>query len=229
MTMRALLIILALCHSFAWATLEFEATTVEVDAAVDAERVTVDFKFTNKTDKRVTIAKFKTNCDCLAVQVSGGMQLPNKTKRYEPGETGVVRGIFKIGNQKGILEEEIVLWLRGDPEDKPSIRLTPVIKIPELITLKPKTIKWPVGAKANKQCIEVIMAGPEPIHVTETHSSSPQFTIELETVKEGAHYKAWVTPTETEKPGIAVIRIVTDAKVEVQKIQQGFAMVHRPE
>src|SRR5690606_37322517 len=87
------------------AGLDFERTMEEVKAPADATKVTADFKFTNKSQKPVTISKTDPGCSCLSVQISGGKL------KYAPGEGGTIRATFDVGNFSGTVDKAIALWL----------------------------------------------------------------------------------------------------------------------
>lgn len=203
------------------AGLEFDSMSKEVHAPVDAATVTADFKFTNKGSKPVTITKSDPGCSCLSVQISGGKL------KYAPGESGVVRATFDMGNFSGEVDKVIALWLDKDPPDKPSTKLTVRVHIPVLISLEPKTLAWVIGGKADSKTIKIRMADGEKIKVTGVTSSSPTFKYEVKTVEEGREYDLVVTPTAVDAPAIGVLRVETDCKFEKHKTQQGFGVVRK--
>ena len=226
--MRTLLVILTLSSQLIWAALEFESKLVEVHTAADAQKATIDFKFSNIGEEPVFISHIDPDCDCLTIQAAGGTTLPDKRIRYRPGESGTIRSTFKIGNNKGQIDQKVLVWLTGDPKDKPSIQLHARIHVPEVITMTPRSLKWDLGSKPLRQSIEVVMHHRQAIHVTETNSTNVNFQLELEPIENGKRYLIWVTPKSTERPGIAVIEVNTDSPVKNQKTQQVFAMVQRP-
>src|SRR5690606_38524647 len=118
------------------AGLEFAETLKEIHPKADAKTVSADFKFTNTGDKPVTISKYDAACSCMSVQISGGKL------HYAPGESGVVRANFDMGNFAGTVDKTVALWLKGDREDQPSGQLTVRVHIPVLIELEPKTLNW---------------------------------------------------------------------------------------
>ncbi len=227
--MRACFIIMAFISQIACGALEFDSNVIEVDAAADALKAKADFRFKNAGNEPVIISHIDPDCDCISIKASGGTKLPDGKIRYRPGESGVIRTIFKIGNDRGIIEEVTAIWLKGDAKDKPSIRLTTRIRIPKIITMTPRSLKWDVGSANKPQSIEVVMDHEQPIRITEAKSSSDKFEIKLETVEEGKRYALWVHPQSTDQPGISVIQVITDSPVKNQKIEQVFAMVMRPE
>jgi hypothetical protein len=204
------------------AGLEFAEPIKEMDASADAATVTAEFAFTNKTAKPVTIAKADPTCSCLKVEISGGKL------RYAPGESGVVKTTFEMGNFSGTVDKMLAIYLDDDAADKPSVQLTLRVKIPVLIGVEPKTVKWDIGGKAEPEIIHILMAEGPPIHVTGIKSSSPAFKTEVRTIEAGRKYDLVVTPLEIAAPALAVLRIETDCAVEKHKVQQAFAVVRKP-
>lgn len=201
--------------------LKFSSLLTEVNAPPNAATVTADFPFTNDGDKPVTIAKTDPGCSCLKVEISGGKL------NYAPGESGVVRATFEMGNFSGTVDKVVALWTGTDPEDKPSVHLTARVHIPVLINLEPKTVKWEIGAKAAPLTVQIHMADDQSIHVLGVSSSNPAFKVELKKITDGKHYDLIVTPDNTDRATIAVIRIETDCAVARHKIQNAYAVVHK--
>ena len=201
--------------------LEFTETLKEINAAADAAIVTTEFSFTNKGDKPASITKSDPGCSCLKVEISGGKL------QYAPGESGVVRTTFEMGNFSGTVDKMVALWIDDDPADHPSTRLTVRVHIPVLVGLEPKTVKWELGAKADPQTIRIQMAEGKPIHVTGVTSSSESFACELKTVEEGRKYDLIVTPLTADAPGMSVIRVETDCTISKHRIQQAFAVMRK--
>lgn len=201
------------------AALTFEEKLIEVDAGLNDKTVTRDFKFSNKGSETVTIREADAGCSCLAVQVSGGKLT------YAPGEGGVLRTTFELGTFQGTVDKEVNVWLEGDPDSKPSSSVVLRVHIPEIISIEPKTLKWEVGGDGEPLLMEVKMNYEKPIKVTSIQMSNPDFEAKLLTVEEGKHYQIEVTPTGVDSPGLAILRIETDAEVEKQRIQQGFAVI----
>lgn len=203
------------------AGLTFDKPLLEIQAAADARTAVADFDFENKTDKPVTITRYDKTCSCVSVQITGGKLV------YQPGEKGVVRAAFDLGNFSGVVDKMIVVWLDGDAEAKPSITLTVRVHIPVLVVMDVKTLKWVLGSKAEPQKIDIQMNHTKPIRIVATTCTSELFKTELKTLEEGKHYELWVTPLEMNTPGLAIIRLETDCDVERHKVQQAFATVRR--
>lgn len=217
-----LILWLALSAVLPAAELAFPQTTKDVRTAADATTIDVDFPFSNTSGQPVVIARFQSNCSCMSVAVQDGKQ------RYEPGESGVVRATFDVKNLSGEVERFAVLWLEGDPEDKPSVKLTVKFHIPEVVKIEPKTVKWEIGGKPEPQVVRIMMDAADPVHITAVGSASPAFKHELKTIAEGKEYELVITPVATDKPALGLFRLDTDCKLERHRMKQVFAMIRKP-
>ncbi|MEI6674434.1 MAG: DUF1573 domain-containing protein [Verrucomicrobiota bacterium] len=201
--------------------LVFEQELMEIHAPTDAKTVVAEFKFENKSDKPVTIAKFDKVCACISVQVSDGKL------SYAPGEGGVIRATFEMGNFAGVVDKTVVLWFDKDPEDKPSQVLTVRVHIPVLVVMNEKTLKWTIDGPPETRKIDITMAYDKPIRIVGTTCTSENFKVEVNTLAEGKHYELLVTPTNTKDPGLAIIRVETDCEIPRHKVLQAFAVVRK--
>lgn len=213
------LLIAAMAHA---AGLEFKELAKEVIAKSNATSVTADFEFTNKGTKPVTIAKSDPGCSCLHVQITGGKL------KYAPGESGVIRTTFDMGNFSGTVDKMVALWLDDDGPNSPSVRLTVKVHIPVLVELDPKTVTWNIGAKPEPKTIHITMAEGKPIQVLNVTSTSESFVTEVKTVEKGRKYDLVITPKVMGNAGIGVLRIETDCEITKHKVQQAFAVVRKP-
>lgn len=216
-----LILWLALITCIQAAGLDFGETLKELHPAADVTRVTTDFEFTNRTDKPVTVKRYDAACSCLAVTIKGGKL------HYEPGESGVVRTEFDVGNLAGVVDKSTMLWLDGDPEDKPSLALTVRLHIPVLVSLEPKTLKWELNGKPEPQIFHLKMSHVKPIKVLSVVSSSEAYSHELKTIEDGKTYDLVVTPVDIKTPGLAIFRITTDCDIPRFKFIQAFAQVRK--
>lgn len=203
------------------AALDFPATLKEVHAPPDVESVTAEFEFTNRSGKPVDIAKYDPTCSCIAVEILNGKL------HYAPGESGLVRAQFKMGNLSGTVDKMVALWLDKDAEDKPSVALTVRVQIPVLVSLEPKTLKWELNGKGGPQTIHITMHHDQPIRVVSVTASSESFKHELKTVVEGKSYDLIVTPADIKTPCLGIFRIETDCQIKRHQIQQVFATIRK--
>jgi hypothetical protein len=204
------------------AGLDFPNPLQEIHAAADARKVTADFEFTNRSNKPVLISKYDSTCSCMGVKIQDGKL------RYAPGESGVVRAEFTIGNFSGTMDKVVALWLDKDAADKPSVSLTIRVHIPVLVELDPKTLKWDLSSKVEPKTIRITMHHEQAIRVLDVTSTSEAFQHELKTLEEGKRYELIVTPVSMTTPALGIFRIETDCKLERHRIQQVFATVRKP-
>jgi hypothetical protein len=146
---------------------------------------------------------------------------------YAPGESGLIRADFEMGNFSGTVDKTVALWLDNDPSEKPSVTLTVRVHIPVLVSLEPKTLKWNVGGDASPQTIRITMNHKEPIRVKMVTCSSPAFRHELKTIDDGKIYDLVITPAEISNAGLAIFRIETDCAIERHRLQQAFAVIRK--
>jgi hypothetical protein len=204
------------------AALDFAQTLKEIHAPADVDKVTAEFGFTNNSGKPVRVVKYDAACSCMAVTIRDGKL------KYAPGESGVIRAVFEMGNFSGTVDKVVALWLDDDPADKPSVSLTVRVHIPVLVALEPKTLKWELNGSAAPQVIRITMNDAKPIRVTDVKCSTPAFKPELKTIEEGKSYELVVTPTAIQTPGLGILRIETDSANAKQRLQQAFAVVRKP-
>jgi hypothetical protein len=221
--MKALLAIwLTLSCLLPAAGLDFPETLKEIHAPADAKTVSANFIFTNRSDKAVTVREYKSTCSCMAVKIKDGKL------RYAPGESGLIRADFDMGNFSGEVDKVVALWLDEDRADKPSLTLTVRVHIPVLVAMEPKTVKWDLDGDISPQTIRIEMKHTRPIRIKTVTSSSETFQHELKTIEEGKTYELEITPKTVKSPGLAILRIETDSELEKQKIQQVFAVIRKP-
>jgi hypothetical protein len=220
--MKTLFTLFALLPFLAQAQLTFDALRKELNAPPDASKISCDFAFENKTDKDIEIARFESTCSCISAQIGNGGKL-----KYAPGEKGVIRANFDMQNYAGKVDKLVNVWIKGDPDDKPSLNLVVVVNIPVLVELSPKTAEWSLTEKMEPKTIKIKMNHSEPIKITSTSVSNPIFTAELKTITEGKEYDLIVTPVGKldNKAGIGMIHIETDCKIAKQRKQIAFAIV----
>lgn len=204
------------------AALDFPLVLKEVHAPADAKSVTVDFEFSNRSDKPVTVTKYDPTCSCISVQIKDSKLC------YAPGEAGLIRTEFDMGNFAGTVDKVVAVWLDDDPPDKPSLALTVRVHIPVLVVLEPKTLKWDLLEAPEPKTIHIRMNYEKPIRVASVTTSSEAFKYELKTLEEGKSYDLTVTPLDTQSPGLAIFRIETDCPLSKHRIQQAFATVRKP-
>ena len=90
--------------------LSWERTTIEAAAKAGQRVVTFEFRFENKGKGPVTLVSTEASCRC--VSVDGSM------RTYRPGEKGVLRAAFSVGNGRGLRQQSITVTT-DDVDAKP--------------------------------------------------------------------------------------------------------------
>lgn len=221
--MKHLLVALSIgCLPLHGGTLTFEKSIQEIHAGIDAKTVNADFQFKNASTEEVVIDHYDAACTCISAGVQNGKM------SYKPGESGVIRAAFDMSHFSGTTDKSVMVWLKGDPEDKPSITLTARVNIPVLVEVEPKTLIWESGAPAEPRTVTITMKHSEPIRVTSVCGADQRFAQVLRTVEEGKKYEITVTPSGTEKVGMGVISIETDCPAPRFRSQRIFTVIRHP-
>jgi Protein of unknown function (DUF1573) len=203
-------------------SLDFPTKLKDLHAPAEAKTVSADFEFTNKSGKTVNIRRYESTCSCMSVTVKEGKL------RYAPGETGVIRANFDMGNFSGEVDKSVAVYLDNDPEDKPSVILTTRVHIPVLVSVEPKTVKWDLGGKPETKSVRITMNHSKPIKVTQVTVSNEAFKRELKTITEGKEYELLLTPADVTAPALCIVRIDTDCDIAKHKLQQVFGVIRKP-
>jgi len=62
---------------------------------------------------------------------------------YAPGETGVIKGSFAVGDRRGLQQKSITVLTKD--LGQPSIKLGLSLEIPNMVTIKPGLLLWRLG------------------------------------------------------------------------------------
>ena len=199
----------------------FVQTRVAVTVKPDAKRVSVPFKFENKTQKNITIARYDSACSCISARVAKGKM------SYKPGEIGVIVADFELGSFSGKVAKTVMLWTTDDPPETPSAVLTSAITIPVLFDISPRTLFWDHNGSKEPKTIKLKVHSDKPIRILSHQGTNQNFPYELKTIRDGWEYELIVTPQSVESMGMGMIKITTDAPISRYQRQQAFVSVRR--
>lgn len=226
--MKTLSILLSLCAlntAINAAELTFNKKVKTEQAKADTQRLEVFFPFKNESNEVVHITRYDAPCSCMSAMISGGSVQKDGTVKVAPGQSGVVKGIFDLGNAKGELKKKIMLWTSTDKDDSPSIVLESQVVIPKLIEATPKSLIWEVGSDATTKTISIKVSDSQPINITKHMCSNINLAYQLKTITPGFEYQLEVTPKSTAIPIFAAVRMTTDCKNPRYKSLQTFMTV----
>ncbi len=210
----ALLFSLATCG----AGLKFSNARVELKAKPADTEVIGEFEFKNTGKESVGVAKIESTCGCLSATAD--------QKVYEPGASGTVRGVFKLGKFTGVQEKALILVTS---EEKPvRHRLVVQVEIPDVFTIEPDVLEWKVQDKPETKSFLIKVPHVDPIRITKIAPSRQNFQYELKTVEEGREYEIKLTPESTETAMLGVLRIETDCPIPKHSRQMAFFSITKP-
>lgn len=210
----ALLALLALLPLSASA-LTWRQQTIRVATAPFQTTQDAAFEFTNESTKPVTLLDIQSNCDCLSVVAD--------KKTYAPGERGVIRGQFTVGDRIGLYTRRVKVLT--DESDTPA-ELVLEVDVPAVATVTPQTVTWQPAATAIEKVVDVHPTGDLVIEFTSLQPTNEAFLARLETVTPGKHYRVYLTPRQPEQPANAAIRVIGREKTGHDVVVSTYANVH---
>ncbi|HYE07343.1 MAG TPA: DUF1573 domain-containing protein [Planctomycetota bacterium] len=186
------------------AALAFESTGLDFNPSLGDETVVGRFSFTNTGDAPVTILSLKASCSCTATKLEKLM--------YAPGESGVITGVFTIGDRVG--EQRKSITVSTDEAGAEPYRLLMRVQLPPQAQLIPRVLVWRIGDEPAAKIVDIVI--PDGVdqaidRATTTGRQAAAFTCSLETVGAG-RYRVSVAPADTSAPRNAVIEVGAGAK-----------------
>ena len=171
-----------------WAELAWVTSEVQLEAlAGTTEPLHAKYPFTNTGDVPLTITAVKPSCGCTTAELE-------KTV-YEPGESGVIRVAFEVGDRVGEQVKEVVI--RTDDLASPVTTLTLRVDIAERIELSPQLLLWAPGEAREPKHLTLTAAAGHAIGHPEVLLGESPLEVTLEAVPEEAAPEA---PEEAAPP-----------------------------
>lgn len=178
------------------AALEWKAQTLTFTTAPFQTTQDATFHFTNTGAKPVTIVDVESNCDCLDAATD--------RKVYAPGESGVIRATFHVGDRLGLYERRIKVVT--DEGGEPA-RLLVRIEVPEVVTLTPRSVAWTLHEPVSEKTVELTVVPGVQVDFTRVQPTSGDFSARLETLEPGRRYRVYLKPPGTAQAANAAFRI----------------------
>jgi hypothetical protein len=180
-----LLIVALGLPALAWAGLTWETREIKRTASPGEKEVAAEFSFKNTGAATVTIRDIQTGCECTVAE------LPKRT--YAPGESGVIKTVFTLGDRMGP-QERVITVVTDDPT-APAPTLTLRVEIPELLTYSARMLHWKVGTATTEKFVEVSAAGGNRISNLEVKEIKPdKAQVRIEALQTGEKYRLHIRP-----------------------------------
>lgn len=185
-----------------WQTQTLSFTTTPFQTTQEAV-----FRFTNTGPRSVKILEVESNCDCLDATADRAV--------YAPGESGMIKSNFTVGDRLGLYERRIKVVTDEGPEP---VRLLVRIEVPELVTLSPRSVAWQLHEPAVEKAVDLEVIPGLNIEFTRVQPTSGDFAARLETIEAGRRYRVYLKPPATTQPANAAFRIFGRAPASRQDV-----------
>lgn len=198
--------------SMALASLEFEHLSVEGVVAAGEKKFPFAFPFVNTGPDSVQIKDIKSSCGCTVAKLD--------KMSYEPGETGVIKGEFSVGNRQGEHTNTIRIFTNS-PEQQ-EVLLKVQVSIPQLVSLKPGLLLWRLNSEPIAKAVTVIPSKELGVTILDAEVESEDFAIELVESVDGdvSGYELVVAPLSTSRGQRALVKI--KAKIPGEEEARAF-------
>lgn len=178
--------------------LTFKQTVVEDVISPDAKSYPFEFVFENTGDGAVEISEIKTTCGCTTAELD--------KMAYAPGESGVIKGVFRVGNRQGMQEKKVRVFTKDLAQ--PEIALVLKLDIPQLVTMKPGLLLWRVGSEPDTKVLTITPNANFGAEVLSVECESSDFAVESMPKAEGSReLEVTVAPFKTEASSRGLIKI----------------------
>lgn len=148
----------------AFAQLEFESSRVQIEGKFGEGQLHAAYPFENKGDRPVTVQEVTSGCGCTVPEL--------EQKTYQPGEKGILRAVFSVGQRQG--EQRQTITVKTDAGDQ-TLRL--IVHLPVRLDIAPRILLFR-GSKAESKTAVLTFAEDLPVTVESvTVSGTDAFAI----------------------------------------------------
>ncbi|MEI6349660.1 MAG: DUF1573 domain-containing protein [Verrucomicrobiota bacterium] len=176
--------------------------------------VKAEFRFTNIGNQATTIDSVRSSCGCTTVAL--------EKKTFQPGERGCISALFTIGQRKGVQAKGIRVGVHGESE---CTTLMMVTYVNEAVKIEPQFVFWKTGDEPKPKIVKLIIPASTQLRLEKVVSSDSRISTAVESVKAGAFYNLVITPSSTDRPVMAVLRIETALPSKETKTFQAYAQI----
>lgn len=178
----------------------------------DTEPVTHIFKFTNKTEKTITILRAHGSCGCTVPD------LPKKS--FKPGESGEMTVTFNPQHRKGANPKAVTIEY-SEPQGTPNTIVTINSNVQPLVMIEPqKMYLMEVDSKGGKTTEITVSGRKKDFQVTGVEKSTEALDVQIGNVREvdidGEKFQQ-VPVTVTIKPGTPIGEIQTELIIKTNE------------
>jgi hypothetical protein len=197
-----LTILLGLCPTLCFGEVRWESEEIEVKAAIDDTKISFDFPFVVRGDRKISIVQVTPSCECTTAE-------PSK-QVYNPGEKGRISGFINLGSHVGQVKKTILV--RTDDEKDPVTNLSIIISIPSAIIATPPFVFWERGEEAKPKTIRIKLQHEGMLKLSALAASNDAVHAELKATKEKDEFEMFIYPGETSQAMTARVDIEVTMK-----------------
>lgn len=180
----------------AWAALEWSATARSVAVHPLQATAVAEFEFVNIGSESVAILDLIPLCSCIEGVAD--------TKRYAPGETGVVKLVFDLQGRTGVQRKGLAVKTDDRPDP---VHLYLDVAIPASYTASVKRLVWEAGAERVTQSCRLVNGLKEALALERAEAQREGVRVELKPIRKGFEYELVVVPSPEFERGLVPIRI----------------------
>ena len=178
------------------AQLRWTTTQIELSASLGQRKIDARFQFQNVGPRPVTIFGLKDGCGCSTSNLG--------QRVYAPSETGNFNLIFDTDGRPG--QTLKFATLQTDDPYQPNVPLAVMVRVPEALTLEPRSVSWRIGDPPQEKTITLALANSPGVVI---HSVTPSMLGSFSILGEAGdrNHVLRVKPVTTDKPVRMAIRI----------------------
>lgn len=170
------------------------------------KRIEKEFWFKNMGSDRVKIESVKGCCSCL--------QLDWSPAAVAPVQRGSIKATFIIGQRRGTHSK--LIMVKTDKEKEETV-LSLTVDIKEPMKVSPMSLSWGRGEESSPKSIQVALAEGDSGKTVKATPANPDFSVTVNTIKEGREYRLDILPKTTGAP--ASCQIAVEAELATGKSQ----------
>lgn len=134
-----------------YAELLFECEVLECEIPQSQSQYKFSFKFKNINSNSIKIISVKSSCLCIVTTP--------EVNTYKLNESGEIKGVFNIGNKRGLQEQEIIV--HTDNVSQSLIKLKLKINLLDDYEVNPRLLYWKKATESVSKEVTLVIRNPE--------------------------------------------------------------------
>lgn len=195
------------------AGLTWEATVRSPSIALGAEKAVAEFPFRNDSREPVIILNVRASCGCTVPEL--------EKRQYAPGEGGVIKATYTIGDRQGAQHSVIYVQTAEAGAEVQQLHLH--LDIPQPLEIAPRVVSWTQNEEAGPKYLEVHVHPDAGVELTGVETKDPGYRVALLPQPAKGRYRIEITPASTAAPSRATFVLQTSRPLP--KPSQVFAFV----